>query len=405
MFIVKWCCLGASSLTRQIKRRSDCMQRWIGFSEDEGRGFAEGANMRQLSRIDCYRVEDNAIHLARKLRPFTVRAMPLLDKLERRFGFLAIPGLIRIVIVFTALVWGLMRLNPNFGSALDLDPARISHGEVWRLVSFHSAWHRHFRRHAASVGAVFPLVSLVYWGGTQQAWGVFRLTLYFIVGMIGTTVAAVFLRARFRTPCTRLFRFRAILSRSGHLSFYLAAKIEVDSIGLGSILVVRLCCRHEFLSDGVGSCPGEYLIFFGPEMIHDARHRGEVSSRRKRYAQSARSEAEPLHKCAVCGATDGAIRTSTSAWHAMARSMHGAFAKNGNARALDFVAASLCRGVNRCRARHGDAAPWLGRLLDHEFLGTKLTAMTDQRTRGWFQKRGGIACICFTGSSMASGNC
>jgi hypothetical protein len=47
-----------------------------------------------------------------------------------------------------------------------------------------------------------------------------------------------------------------------------------------------------------------YLIFFGPEIIHDARHRGEVSARRKRYAQSARSEAEPLHKCAVCGATE-----------------------------------------------------------------------------------------------------
>ncbi len=47
-----------------------------------------------------------------------------------------------------------------------------------------------------------------------------------------------------------------------------------------------------------------YLIFFGPEIIHDARHRGEVSARRKRYAQSSRSEAEPLHKCAVCGATE-----------------------------------------------------------------------------------------------------
>jgi len=47
-----------------------------------------------------------------------------------------------------------------------------------------------------------------------------------------------------------------------------------------------------------------YLIFFGPEIIYQARHRGEVSARRRRYARSARSEAEPLHKCAVCGATE-----------------------------------------------------------------------------------------------------
>jgi hypothetical protein len=47
-----------------------------------------------------------------------------------------------------------------------------------------------------------------------------------------------------------------------------------------------------------------YLIFFGPEILYQARHRSEVSARRKRYARSSRSEAEPLHKCAVCGATE-----------------------------------------------------------------------------------------------------
>jgi hypothetical protein len=47
-----------------------------------------------------------------------------------------------------------------------------------------------------------------------------------------------------------------------------------------------------------------YLIFFGPEILYEARHRGEVSARRKRFATQSRSEAEPLHKCAVCGATE-----------------------------------------------------------------------------------------------------
>jgi len=49
------------------------MQRWIGFSEDDGSGFAEGANISWQSRIYRHRVEDNAIDLARKLRAFTVR--------------------------------------------------------------------------------------------------------------------------------------------------------------------------------------------------------------------------------------------------------------------------------------------------------------------------------------------
>ena len=51
--------------------------------------------------------------------------MPLLDKLERRFGFLGIPGLMRIVVVFNGLVFLLVRLSPAFRFTLDLDPERI----------------------------------------------------------------------------------------------------------------------------------------------------------------------------------------------------------------------------------------------------------------------------------------
>src|SRR5438046_9401871 len=60
--------------------------------------------------------------------------MNWLDKLERRFGFLAIRGLPRILVGFAALVFGLTWLLPGFTSMLMLDPVRIRHGEVWRLI-------------------------------------------------------------------------------------------------------------------------------------------------------------------------------------------------------------------------------------------------------------------------------
>ena len=62
--------------------------------------------------------------------------MTWLDKLERRFGFLGIPGLIRIVIGFTALVWVLVYLNRGFELFLMLDPALILRGQIWRLVTY-----------------------------------------------------------------------------------------------------------------------------------------------------------------------------------------------------------------------------------------------------------------------------
>ena len=119
--------------------------------------------------------------------------MPLLDKLERRLGFLGIPGLMRIVVVFNALVFLLIRLNPGFRFMLDLDPARILHGEIWRLITYI------FLPQTDSFLWVFLLLWFLWFigEGLEQAWGAFRLTLYFVVGMIGTTAAAFFFGARF----------------------------------------------------------------------------------------------------------------------------------------------------------------------------------------------------------------
>jgi len=47
-----------------------------------------------------------------------------------------------------------------------------------------------------------------------------------------------------------------------------------------------------------------YFIFFGPEIIHQARHRHDVSTRRRRFEDQSRSPTETLHRCAVCGATE-----------------------------------------------------------------------------------------------------
>src|SRR5438105_14567691 len=58
------------------------------------------------------------------------------DKLERRLGFLAVPGLLRYVALFNALTFLLEKLSPGFLQILDLDPAAVLHGQVWRLITY-----------------------------------------------------------------------------------------------------------------------------------------------------------------------------------------------------------------------------------------------------------------------------
>src|SRR5438105_12462249 len=116
-----------------------------------------------------------------------LRRMNWLDKLERRLGWIAIPGLIRIVAGFTALVF-LLSLNPDFHSMLELRPALIGRGEVWRLVTYIFLPPTNLSQQFGWLWAVFAVWFLWFIGeGLERGWGSFRVTLYFVVGMIGTT--------------------------------------------------------------------------------------------------------------------------------------------------------------------------------------------------------------------------
>jgi len=89
-----------------------------------------------------------------------------------------------------------------------------------------------------------------------------------------------------------------------YLFFVLPAKIKWIAWVSAAFLLFGFVVGTNSYRMALVAAMANYLIFFGPEIIHDARHRGEVSARRSRYARSSRSEAEPLHKCSVCGATE-----------------------------------------------------------------------------------------------------
>src|SRR5205814_1343124 len=76
---------------------------------------------------------------------------------------------------------------------LVLDRTAIMHGEVWRLVTY---------IFIPQMASMLPLpdwanvafyVLFLWWmgNGLETAWGAFTLTLFYLVGMIGTTIAAL----------------------------------------------------------------------------------------------------------------------------------------------------------------------------------------------------------------------
>lgn len=230
--------------------------------------------------------------------------MSWLDRLERRFGFLAIPGLTRILVGFAALVFGLAWLAPGFTSMLDLDPERIRHGQIWRLITY-----IFIPQTLSPLWLLFALWFLWWIGeGLERAWGPFRLTLYFAVGMLGTTAAAFLFGSNFSNSMlisSLFFAFaRFYPDEVIYVLFILPVRIKWVAWVSAAFLLFGFFANSNAYRASLVVALANYLIFFGPELIYQARHRQEVSTRRRRFELQSRSEAEPLHKCAVCGATE-----------------------------------------------------------------------------------------------------
>src|SRR3954467_135789 len=125
--------------------------------------------------------------------------MTFLDKLERRIGFIAIPGLIRIVVMFTALVCILAYVDQSFISVLELKPLLIKKGQVWRLFTY--IFIPTSPLSASLLSPLWAVVALWFlWfigDGLERAWGPFRLTLHFPSGFGGRPHPPLSFNARF----------------------------------------------------------------------------------------------------------------------------------------------------------------------------------------------------------------
>jgi membrane associated rhomboid family serine protease len=227
-----------------------------------------------------------------------------LDKFERRFGFLGIPGLPRILVGFAALVFALSLLLPGFTSVLTLDPGKIRQGEVWRLVTY-----IFIPQTLSPIWVIFALWFLWWVGeGVERAIGAFRLTLYFVIGMIGTTIAAFFCGSSFSNAmlmASLFFAFARFYPEEViYILFILPVRIKWLAWISAAFLLLGFFMGSNTYRISLVAAFANYLIFFGPEYVYEARHRRDVSARRRRFEDHSRAETESLHKCAVCGRTE-----------------------------------------------------------------------------------------------------
>jgi hypothetical protein len=190
--------------------------------------------------------------------------MAWLDKMERRFGFLGIPGLPRILVAFAALVFGLSWALPGFTSVLVLDPEKIRHGEVWRLITY-----IFIPQTLSPIWVIFALWFLWWVGeGTERAMGAFQFTLYFVVGMIGTTIAAFFFGANFSNAMLMSSIFFAFArfypEELIYILFILPVRIKWLAWIYGALLILGFFSGSNSYRAALIAAFANYLVFLVP---------------------------------------------------------------------------------------------------------------------------------------------
>jgi len=235
--------------------------------------------------------------------------MQILDRLESRYGRYAIPGLIRYVVLFNALVYILIKVNPVFADALVLWPAKILQGEVWRLVTY--IFIPQFNGFLPEWFNAAMYMFFLWWlgNGLEQAMGAFRLNVYYFMGMAGITLTSFFFGSGFGAAMLNLsllFAFAHVYPDEVIFVMYIIpAKVK----WLGWIAGAGLA--FAFITSGDWSfrisvvvALGNYFLFFGPEVYRGARIRQQTAERRRKFDEAKIPETATLHECAVCHRTE-----------------------------------------------------------------------------------------------------
>ena len=114
--------------------------------------------------------------------------MNWLDKLEKRLGRFAIKGLMMYIVAITGVVYAFSYFdNGRFViGKLMLIPQLVLRGEVWRLVTYI------FIPPNTSIMWILFTLYFYYMVGNalEQEWGSFKFNMFYLTGMIGTTIAA-----------------------------------------------------------------------------------------------------------------------------------------------------------------------------------------------------------------------
>lgn len=221
---------------------------------------------------------------------------------------IAVPGLIRYVALFNALVFILHLLAPGYLSVLELNPVLVLHGEVWRLVTW-----IFIPETLSPFWVFFSLLFLLYVGdGLESAMGAARLTLLYATGVILCTAVsflfglagggAVLGRANTFLNLSLLLAFATVYPGfQVLLLFVIPVRIVWVALFSAAVMILGSVGQPPVVAATLGAAFLNYMIFFRRDLPGIF---GKAMPRPVKQAQKSQAAAQTLHRCEVCGKTE-----------------------------------------------------------------------------------------------------
>jgi len=193
------------------------------------------------------------------------------DRLERRLGFLAVPGLPGLLTAMTAAAALLAGSKPEFVDALALDPEALRAGQVWRALTF----------------LIVPPQSSMLWmllwlamifavlSALESAWGEFKLTVFLAIGCVMSTLAALATGGVGDNGPVHLASFLAFArlapDREVLVMFVLPVKLRWIAAVAAALTAIQLLGGDYASRARLLAGLSAYLIYFGQGHWHDLK--------------------------------------------------------------------------------------------------------------------------------------
>jgi hypothetical protein len=228
----------------------------------------------------------------------------LLARLQRRYGRYA-PGNLTYALL-AAQVGGLLLAlgNPEALSYLAFDFRKILAGEVWRIVTWQA-----IPPSLSPIWALFGLYWLYVMGtALESEWGAFKFAVYWLMGFLGTIVAAAIAGASATNTIFIMTLFLAFATRWPYyeIRVFFVIPVQVKWLAcLDALLLLHYTSTRpglEKLLPVVGVA--NYLLFFGPTLLRRLSTFWRQASRTGLRNRMREPRHDRDRRCDVCGVSN-----------------------------------------------------------------------------------------------------